>query len=216
MSLSFKQFIKALKELGVQVEKPRERTVGTERKETALLSSAATDSEGEPARFAAGSKQTTTEHFEEAVASSMVLNKSAIADGTAMDKMHPFPAIAPPEEENGIIRPMLLLKKKPEEVDFAHFHQELPVRPESQRKAEGELEARSLENADLQYVVRSFIKLQNEQPDHYRLGYLRKLLLQAIEEFKRKKVLDKVHRGKESHPFFFFGLHFVDVFWHSC
>ena len=215
MSLSFKQFIKALKELGVQVEKPRERTVGTERKETALLSSAATDSEGEPARFAAGSKQTTTEHFEEAVASSMVLNKSAIADGATMDKMHYFPGIAPPEEENGIIRPMLWLKKKPEVLDFAHFHQELPVRPESQKKAD-ELEARSLENADLQYVVRSFIKLQNEHPDHYRLGYLRKLLLQAIEEFKRKKVLDKVHRGKESHPFFFFGLHFVDVFWHSC
>ena len=117
-----------------------------------------------------------------------------------MDKMHPFPAKATPEEESGIAQPMLL-KKQPEEVDFAHFHQEPPVQPESQKKAD-ELEARSLENADLQYVVESFIKLQIEQPHHYRLGYLRKLILQAIEEFKRKKVLDKVQRGKESHPFF--------------
>jgi len=215
-SLSFKQFINALKELGVQVEKHQGRTLGTERKGAAPSSSAANKSEGGPARLAAASEQTTTQaqHFEEAAESSKALNKSTSADGAAMGKIDPFPAIAPPEEENGITQG-LLLKKQPEEVDFAHFHQEPPIRPESQKKAD-ELEARSLENADLQYVVQSFIKLQNDQPQHYRLGYLRKLILQAIEEFKRKQVLDKVQIGKESQPFPFFLMHFVNVFWYPC
>ena len=75
-----------------------------------------------------------------------------------------------------------------EEVDFTFFHQ-VRFDPECKRKEKKkekkkgkkkELEARSAENADLQYVVHSFIELQAEQPHHYRLGYLRKLILEAI------------------------------------
>jgi len=135
-------------------------------------------------------KRTQAHRLQEAAASSKVPKESSGTDGTAMDKVESLPARAPLEEQGGIVKP-ILLEKQPEEMEFAYFHQETPVLPESQKMAD-ELEVRSLENADLQYVVQSFIKLQKERPNHYRLGYLRKLLLQSIDQFKRKKVLDKV------------------------
>jgi len=97
-------------------------------------------------------------------------------------------------------------KEKAEEMDFAIFHQKR-IYPEVKKQVE-HLEERSTENADLQYVVQSFIKLKAKQPNHYRLGYLRKLILQAIEEFKRKKVLDKVQSAKRLEWLLFLGCFF--------
>ena len=86
---------------------------------------------------------------------------------------------------------------------FVTFHQKR-IDPEVKKQVE-HLEERSTENADLQYVVQSFIKLKAKQPNHYRLGYLRRLILQAIEEFKRKKVLDKVQSAKRLEWLLFLG-----------
>lgn len=90
-------------------------------------------------------------------------------------------------------------QRETEKINFVYFQEEKyydQKHVEEQAVVHGTKkrieEVRSIENADLLYVVQTFKELHRKQPKHYRIKYLSSLMTEAIDQFMKKSVLNKV------------------------